>query len=110
MKYLKINGQHASENIVLPPDTLSQAEAELSSADQETVDIRWVITPESRDIKSGGDPETAPVPLKGLIQSTRENSLVFQTPARPGPYRLFFYVINRRRRAATANCPFLVSG
>ena len=63
---------------------------------------------ESTERKIGGDRESVPRTLPGLIAQPDKSEITLQTPARPGPYRLFAYVFDGKGHAAHANIPFYV--
>jgi hypothetical protein len=46
--------------------------------------------------------------LPGLVSQTTDGTAKVQAPAKPGAYRLFFYVVTRYGKAACANIPFYV--
>jgi len=108
LEYLTINGQQPSDNIILAPQTMTDAETGFRSTSSTDCNVRWQITAESTDIKAGGDPETCPPTIAGLIIKAEGKSLKFRTPDQPGPYRLFVFITDKNQQAATANCPFLV--
>jgi hypothetical protein len=46
--------------------------------------------------------------LPGLVSQPTDGTAKVQAPAKPGAYRLFFYVVTRHGNAACANIPFYV--
>lgn len=68
---------------------------------------RWELREESRDRKTGGDPETEPPAVADVITGTGPRVTV-TLPDQPGAYRLFVFGYDGRGAAATANLPLLV--
>ena len=65
---------------------------------------------ESAAQTTGGDFESAPQTLTGLVAREAAGEAQIKAPSRPGAYRLFVYVFNGHDRAAYANIPFYVDG
>lgn len=104
-----IDGKKATENIYLDAGKTYQVKLDAFHPNQEEFQIRWEILPESTDIGAGGDAETRPTAVTGLIvRDNGQGEMAFTAPAKSGPYRLFTYVTNKYNRAATANIPFYV--
>jgi len=59
-------------------------------------------------LKSGGDFESKPKTVAGLIEDPKRAEIKFKAPLRPGAYRLFMYAFDGNGHAAHANIPFLV--
>jgi hypothetical protein len=47
-------------------------------------------------------------PMGELIQQARDGEITFTAPAKEGAYRVFVFVYDEHRNAATANIPFFV--
>ena len=67
----------------------------------------WEILPESTDLQDGGDEESRPEAIDGLVVSQEGGSVVVKAPGK-GAYRLFVYVNDGQNHSATANIPFMV--
>ena len=63
---------------------------------------------ESGAQSTGGDFESQPQRLPGLVSPEAAGEAQVKAPAKPGAYRLFAYVLNGHDRAAYANIPFFV--
>lgn len=104
-----LNGKTAYENIYLKPDSQYEALISCTDPEQDTLSYRWEIKPESTDLKDGGDYESEPPSLEGLIKTSEKVGVAtIKTPAEKGPYRLFVYVFDGNEHAAHANIPFFV--
>lgn len=104
-----IDGKRAEESIYLDAGETYIAQLDAFHPHSEAFTVRWEFLPESTDIRAGGDPETRPTAVDGLIISDDgKGRLEFKAPTEGGPYRLFAYVTNRFNKAATANVPFFV--
>lgn len=104
-----IDGKRAEESIYLDAGETYIAQLDAFHPHSEAFTVRWEFLPESTDIRAGGDPETRPTAVDGLIISDDgKGRLEFKAPTEGGPYRLFAYVTNHFNKAATANVPFFV--
>lgn len=92
----------------VPPNREFTARIEATDPEGGPLTTRWVVVAESTDRKQGGDPEQAPPEFPELTLATDGLSCTFRTPAKTGAYRLFVTVLDKGRRAATANVPFYV--
>jgi hypothetical protein len=63
---------------------------------------------ESSEKKVGGDAESVPTRVPGLIAQPSQSEITLKAPDRPGAYRLFTYVFDGNGHAAHANIPFFV--
>ena len=64
---------------------------------------------ESAAQSTGGDFESQPQRLRGLISPDTDGEARVTAPAKPGAYRLFVYVLDAHGKAtAYANIPFYV--
>jgi hypothetical protein len=68
----------------------------------------WEIMEESRAQTTGGDFESPPPSLPGLITVGAAAEARVKAPAKPGAYRLFVYVLDTHGEGAYANVPFYV--
>ncbi len=107
---LCINGKKATDNVVLTASALSTAGIKATDLDGDTLRYRWEILPELTGLAlgEGGDREEKPVAVPDLILHADSNLIKFKAPAKPGAYRLYSYVLDGHKNAATANIPFYV--
>lgn len=105
---LLLNGKPAMAGVRVNPGDALSAEFTLWRGDAAKDSIRWELLPESGDKRVGGDREARPQALDLEADSTHPTRLDFVAPAKIGAYRLFVYVENSAKRAASANFPFLV--
>jgi hypothetical protein len=63
---------------------------------------------ESTDLKTGGDFETKPKSMPGLVQKAENGEIVLKAPSKSGAYRLFTYIFDGKGHAAHVNIPFYV--
>lgn len=74
--------------------------------DRDPITIKWDVRPDVADNpSSGGDFEPAATPLTQSVEQHSNRSAVIRLPNTPGAYRIFVYVYNRHKGAATANLP-----
>ncbi len=108
LKNILINGKTAYQNIELLAGTTAKATSDIADLENEAIRYEWQIMPESTNKKAGGDFEEAPLPMPDLLLSQKGNTLEFEVPDAPGPYRLFVYGYDAHGNAALANTIFLV--
>ncbi|MGC9373794.1 MAG: glycoside hydrolase family 2 TIM barrel-domain containing protein [Bacteroidales bacterium] len=106
---LRLNGLSAFDNIKLEPSETYTAEVFYRNAEDEPIRYQWEILYESNDLSVGGDYESRPDSVDGLIQNDNTNQVKITTPKEKGAYRLFVYVIDSQNKTATANIPFYVN-
>ncbi len=105
---LKINNKAPAESVYLTASMMSEATVDVTDPDGDKLKYSWSIVPESTDIKSGGDAESAPDAISGSIKKFKDGKLEFRVPKIEGPYRLFLFVYDEKGHAGTANFPFYV--
>ncbi len=106
---LTINGKRAQESVYVEPGKTCTVKADVLDPDNDPLDYRWEMLPESTDIKSGGDAESRPEPVKIVVREGSGNgTLNFKAPKKEGAYRMFAYIYDGNGNAATANIPFYV--
>jgi len=102
---IRLNGLTAYDNIRLKTGQLFTGEVFAKDYEQDTLEYRWEILPESTDLGWGGDFESRP---ETFFSTVGNPSMELQAPEIPGAYRLFIYVTDPGNKTATANIPFLV--
>ncbi len=107
--YLRIEGKDAASSVYLNAGEIYHAAAQVTDPEHDKLVFRWEIMPESTDLKSGGDRESRPDVIPGLVQTLNGTDVTFLAPGKPGAYRLFVYVYDDNNNAATANIPFFVN-
>ena len=76
--------------------------------ENDSLKYNWVIMEESKVKSIGGDYERTPKSYPRLILEKNGSVVKFKAPRKKGPYRLFAYVEDDNRGAATVNFPFYV--
>lgn len=95
---------------VYEPATELAARVKAHDPDGGAVSVVWELRSGSSDKREGGDKEAEPPVHAGAIVRAEGLTAVIRLPATPGAYRLFVYVFDENRNAATANVPILVEG
>jgi hypothetical protein len=103
-----LDGKTSSQNARLKPGQRYPIKVQVSDPDQDPLSYRWEILEESTDLKMGGDTESKPKALPGLIEDPTKADTAMKAPATPGAYRLFVYAFDGHGHAAHANIPFYV--
>ncbi len=94
---------------VLPAGERVEAHVKASDPDGDALSVRWELRPDVADNPNvGGDREEPVQPIAGAVLESVENRAMVQMPSQPGKYRLFVYVCDPQRNAATANMPLLI--
>ncbi|MBW7929493.1 MAG: hypothetical protein H3C58_15675 [Fimbriimonadaceae bacterium] len=89
------------------PGAKLRAEATVVDPNGDALSFKWVLRPEVTDTRFAGEGEQRPMAV-GQWDTGNRAVLEFETPAKPGPYRLYLYATDGTGHAATANAPFLV--
>lgn len=105
---LSIDEKNAAQSIMLTAEKKYSALAAVTDGDGDKLNGRWLIVPESTDIKAGGDAESAPIPIGGLFKDKSVEQATFRAPKTEGAYRLFYEVTDGNGHCAYANVPFYV--
>ncbi|MCX7239974.1 MAG: hypothetical protein WCK83_05740 [Burkholderiales bacterium] len=101
-------GKLARQNIHVQTSQIVKAKIKAIDPDQDELTYQWEILEESRDLKDGGDAESRPHALVGLIVNPQQSEITFTAPSTPGAYRLFAYAFDGKGAAAHVNIPFYV--
>lgn len=104
---LRLDGKSATDNVYLKANQAYAAEVDAADPDGDPLTYLWEIMPESTDLGDGGDAESVPEAIPGLI-SGQGAAIQAKAPTKPGAYRLFVYVMDGKNHAAHANIPFMV--
>lgn len=103
-----LDGKAATQDIHVKSGATCIAKVTATDSDHDTLTYRWEIMQESTDLGTGGDYESTPKTLTGLIRDPKQSEIELNTPSEPGAYRLFVYVFDGKGHAAHANIPFYV--
>ena len=105
---LRLNGQHASDDVRLLAGRRYPAEALFTDPDGDALTYEWRVKRESAARSTGGDYEPPIADLPGLIAANAGGTAMVRAPPEAGPYRLFAAAYDGHGHAAYANVPFLV--
>jgi hypothetical protein len=103
-----LNGRTALQNISLAPNQSCRARVDAIDPNHLPLKYDWEVMAESTDLKRGGDFESKPKLLPGVVQTLQNGEVVLKAPPAPGAYRLFTYVFDGEGHAAHVNIPFYV--
>ena len=106
---LRLNGLSAFDNVRLEQSKTYTAEVFYQNNEDEPIEYKWEILYESNDLGVGGDYESRPENIDGLIQNENSSKVEITAAKEKGAYRLFVYVIDSQNKTATANIPFYVN-
>ncbi|MFC2090050.1 glycoside hydrolase family 2 TIM barrel-domain containing protein [Bacteroidota bacterium] len=103
-----LDGKGRFDNIRLSAGKKYTASIESNDPDGDPLTLRTEILLESNDLRDGGDLESRPDRVNASISDLSDGKFTITAPIKPGPYRLFFYVLDGHNHAATVNIPFFV--
>lgn len=105
---MTLDGRIATDMIRVQAGAPIPVEAQATDPDGDDLTFTWDLKPESTDLGEGGDFETTPESIPGLIEGQGQPQATLTAPSEPGAYRLFVYVFDGNDNAAHANIPFFV--
>jgi hypothetical protein len=103
-----VNGMRKGDNITIMAEDRFVAMAHMRDKDNDDLKFQWQLIPESTDIKSGGDAESAPKPVPGTVLRKKGGKCELRAPAAEGAYRLFLFVTDGHDHYAYTNIPLYV--
>jgi hypothetical protein len=103
-----LDGKTAPQSVRLHAGQTYTAKVAASDPDHDPLTYRWEVMEESTETKIGGDAESKPALVPGLIAAPTRPEISLQAPNKAGAYRLFVYVFDGQGHAGHANIPFLV--
>jgi hypothetical protein len=103
-----LDGKTAYQSVRLKTGQTYTAKVQASDPDQDLLTYSWEVMEESGERTMGGDVESVPRRLSGLIEDSKKSEITLKPPTQPGAYRLFVYVFDGKGHAAHANIPFYV--
>jgi len=106
---VRLDGLSSYDNIKLQKSAEYSAEVFIHNYENDTITYHWEVMHESTDLGIGGDYESKPKTVEGLISNGNSNIIKLKTPGQPGAYRLFVYATDDKDKVATANIPFYVN-
>ena len=92
------------------PEADLKLKLKYSDAENDDVQVRWVLRPEAESYVTGGDFQETPELIKGVFKNQSSEGSEVSLPATEGIYRIYVYVEDElHRNAASANLPILVT-
>jgi hypothetical protein len=104
----EINGKKKGDFITFSNGEKFEALAKTTDVDGDKLKVLWQVIPESTDIRSGGDAESAPVALRGCVVKNKGEQAIIRAPEQEGAYRLFLTITDGHQHYAYTNIPFYV--
>jgi hypothetical protein len=104
-----LDGRTAYDGIYLEAGATYSASTDATDVDGDALTYRWTVMRETTDLGHGGDQESVPEALDGLVLDPGAAEATLTAPEEPGAYRLFVYVYDGNGSAAHANIPFYVN-
>ncbi len=104
----RLDGKTAYDNVHLKSGERYNAAVKVEDPEGDAIKYVWDIKPESTDLGDGGDFESTPESIIGLIRGDSD-IIELSAPAKSGAYRLFIYASDGQGHTAHANIPFFVN-
>ena len=102
---VKSQDAETSQDIVSPGARIV-CSIKAGDPDNDPITFRWELRPDVANNRStGGDFEPSAAPIAGAVERQDGQSAVLRIPEKAGDYRIFVYVENQYKGAATANLP-----
>ncbi|SIO50046.1 glycoside hydrolase family 2 TIM barrel-domain containing protein [Chitinophaga niabensis] len=109
IKDMMLDGKQAKDNIILNSKTEHTAEVFLQQIPDDTARIHWEILKEDWYARNWYEPNTKkPSGHDSLLLTLKGYKVLFRTPEKEGPYRIFATFSDARGYFASANIPFYV--
>src|SRR5690606_16887793 len=106
---LRLDGKQATDYIYLRSGEKYTTQVFVEDPDNDKMNVRWEILHESTDLKEGGDRESRPDRVDGILTEVSFGKATIIAPTKAGAYRIFVYVTDGNNHVATANIPFYVT-
>ncbi|NRF40462.1 hypothetical protein HQN83_17185 [Pedobacter sp. LMG 31643] len=108
INYMLLNSKGAKDNIFLKPNEKNTAEVFMLKGDVSNKRILWEIYPEDWYKINNVNNIKKPLPINGLVEQAQGLKVIFKTPKKEGPYRIFATIYDDKGYVATCNTPFYV--
>lgn len=108
VRYMLIDKKGAKDLLVYKPNEIKHAQIFLDGEPDTTLQYNWEIYEENWNYKGANDKQKKASKVSGCIVNMVDNSLIFRTPTKEGPYRIFAYIYDLKGNFATTNTPFYV--
>lgn len=109
LESITLDGKSAYDSVKLTAGQSYAASVTSSDPDGDELQYTWEIRKESTDLGHGGDDESVPEAIPGIINDPSAASIEVTAPGEAGAYRLFIYIYDGQGHAAHANIPFYVN-
>lgn len=103
-----LDGKTAYEDVTLTANEQYNAVVEIEDPEGDNIVYFWDVKSESTDLGDGGDFESTPESIQGLVTGAGE-AIELKAPSESGAYRLFIYADDGNGHTAHANIPFYVN-
>lgn len=104
VKSFTINGTRQFNNFLFGPGTRQRASFHLTDPDNDSLYYSWELLPEDWYFQKAKKPQA----VVGLLHDSYAGHIEFETPQKPGPYRLYAKAFDKHGNFAVANLPFYV--
>ncbi|MBB6004305.1 glycoside hydrolase family 2 TIM barrel-domain containing protein [Arcicella rosea] len=110
IKFMLVDKKGAKDNILFTPNKLVSAEVLMNTQESENngLSFFWEILPEDWYKENDTYGKKRPKGIKGLFVEQKTTNVVFKTPLKEGPYRIYVTVYDQHGQFASCNTPFYV--
>ncbi len=110
IRYLLLDKRGAADNIIYKPGSIVKADLFFQSRDTSRLTYKWMVLNEDWFKINFRNNQKRLNPVDSLVIHQVGPQLLFRTPERTGPYRIYVYVFDQFGNFATSNIPFFVEG
>lgn len=104
---VSVNGYKNKSNLIFKSEQPIDITVFSRDPNNDKLTYYWEVYPESEDLKTGGDAESKPTELIGLLRNRRSATCRMKAPETEGRYRIYVTVTDGEK-IAYANLPFYV--
>jgi len=110
IKFMLVDKKGAKDNIIFTPNKRISAEVLMNNPENENNELSfsWEILPEDWYKENDTYGKKKPRNMKELFVEQNTTKVVFKTPLKEGPYRIYVTVYDKNGQFASSNTPFYV--
>lgn len=110
INFMLVDKKGARDNILFTPNKLISAEVLMNTQESESkgLSFSWEILPEDWFKENDTYGIKRPKDIKGLFVEQNTSKVIFKTPLKEGPYRIYVKVYDQHGQFASCNTPFYV--
>jgi hypothetical protein len=103
-----VNKKVGEDDILLKSNTTGEAQVIVEDKDTTGLVYSWEILPEDWYQVNNIYGSKRLKPINGLLVKQNGNHVIFKTPVKEGPYRIYVNIYDKYHNVSTSNVPFFV--